>query len=533
MNIIKNPEEILKIYKNNKVILCDVNNQYKNLQLIRQFQVYEIDVFALYSDDIYEHKSFDNINIINSQELSALSTEKYIIQIVNYNDAIFTKTVDKLNEIGIQDYLMFSVDEMRYLFNYMKKNNIVDITSKFIHRENGKNIPITQIDSEFSIYRNKKVIIWGAGNWGMKLLDLFNYHKIEVYAFCDIDLNLYGKNIEEINIINFDDIKNMVFKNDNIIIQIGVLSTEYSNKIIEDIKVLGDGNIPYVTRLEAYSILGYIERFTKLDITTEFSKYIDKNKNVHNNKKLLLSKYLNETSNTKIIVCTEGKTGDVTWNKTLEKHNVNYINMWHSPNNFDRNDFKDIDNIKVITGVREPISKSLSTVYYWLSELNNYAEEIYNFSNPFEIETIYRYGGDIQYLFDRFMEWNILNNTTMWFMNHFSQHFIDITKTSFDTEKGYTIIKDGNIEIFVYQLEKLNSIVKEASGFIGVEFDKWEIGNIADDKWIADSYKLAQKQIKISQEYFDKCFDDKYIKHCYSEKDIEKFKERWRPQIIR
>ncbi len=108
---------------------------------------------------------------------------------------------------------------------------------------------------------------------------------------------------------------------------------------------------------------------------------------------------------------------------------------------------------------------------------------------------------------------------------------MDITKYPFDQDKGFTVIKKDNVEVFVYQLEKLNDLIPELSSWLNVPFDKFINGNMATEKWSGDSYKRAQKEIEITQEYFDKCFDESYVKHCYSKADIEKFKARWRPHI--
>lgn len=102
----------------------------------------------------------------------------------------------------------------------------------------------------------------------------------------------------------------------------------------------------------------------------------------------------------------------------------------------------------------------------------------------------------------------------------------------FDKEKGYTIIKEGNIEVFVYQLEKLNDVFLELSDWVGVPFEKMVNANKAEDKWVGESYKQACKEIEITQEYFDRCYNEPYVKHFYSDEDIEKFKERWRSHIV-
>lgn len=38
-------------------------------------------------------------------------------------------------------------------------------------------------------------------------------------------------------------------------------------------------------------------------------------------------------------------------------------------------------------------------------------------------------------------------------------------------------------------------------------------------------------QIAITQESYDYCYEDLYVKHFYSDEDIEKFKEKWKAHI--
>ena len=46
---------------------------------------------------------------------------------------------------------------------------------------------------------------------------------------------------------------------------------------------------------------------------------------------------------------------------------------------------------------------------------------------------------------------------------------VDIFDYSFDKEKGYSIIKKGNLEILIYTLESLSAIGEEAiSSFLGI-----------------------------------------------------------------
>ncbi len=264
-----------------------------------------------------------------------------------------------------------------------------------------------------------------------------------------------------------------------------------------------------------------------------------------------------------VVICSPAKTADHTLNHTFDhlcKHqnqadgkqqDLRVINLWHDPTRIDRAGIeKSGAVVKIIVGVREPISQNLSLLYQDLDmELSLhrifYQALFETVPAPSHKQLVSKYerlfenGMDVQNCWDIFVHLHLRSKSNKgsapeWiqgFMPNFTQYVLDITAYPFDKEKGYAIIKDGNTEVFVYQLEKLNSLVPELSDWVGVRFDSLMNGNEASSKAIAESYKQAQKEIEITQEYFDSCFDESYVKHCYSEADIEKFKAKWRSHI--
>ncbi len=58
-----------------------------------------------------------------------------------------------------------------------------------IRKEAEKMIPISQIDSELSIYKENTVVIWGAGLYGKKIFELLSSFHVKVSAFCDTNEN--------------------------------------------------------------------------------------------------------------------------------------------------------------------------------------------------------------------------------------------------------------------------------------------------------------------------------------------------------
>lgn len=226
--------------------------------------------------------------------------------------------------------------------------------------------------------------------------------------------------------------------------------------------------------------------------------------------------------------------------------------MWHTPSRFNKNIYNDLyEKVKVIIGIRNPISQNVSELYQKISSGNIYFDwilgELENkkanerkwFLQKFE-KTIDANENIIEFLWENFIRRYVYSNiefnenhalSIQKSIQEFSKYILDITKYPFNKEKGYTVIKEGNIEVFVYQLEKLNCLVPELSEWVGVTFSEIVRGNDASDKWISDSYKQAQKEIEITQEYFDRCYSEPYVQHCYSQEDIEKFKARGRTHI--
>lgn len=362
-----------------------------------------------------------------------------------------------------------------------------------------------------------KVVIWSYTN--MDYLQLLRSLKVaeneianinyEITAICTnnswIHSATVGFHVKEIvPIISPNELLNFIQNNPNYLVILPVKNVEYKNKKNNLIK-MGIENVISSECLESHNhfpheSLNSIASFNKLDSA--------------------------------LILCSLPKTGNNSVSETFLKNNIEFIGLSHDCNRFDIY-FRKFSTIKVITAVREPIIQNLSGMYQEISA---------SYQNPViqEIKANFKdrddFFSDFNNINDLFKSVVIKKNDTGIIFNNFMESFakniLNLSSYPFNKEKGYSIIKKGNIEIFVYQLEKMNSIVNEITEWIGqTRFDEWIKGNEASSKWIADSYNQAKNEIKITQEYFDKCYNDPWVQHFYSQEDIEKFKERWRPHI--
>lgn len=239
-------------------------------------------------------------------------------------------------------------------------------------------------------------------------------------------------------------------------------------------------------------------------------------------------KEANASYSEQIYVCQPAKTGDVTMMKTLKANSVPCVMAAHNPE-IVKEALKQQKIVRVTTAIREPIAMDLSWLFHVLS-----AGYVFYPIAQITSEDIYQYWktSNSDQLFKKsFYNCKRIIPTLTRYYDEFSKYVVDVKKHEFDQNQGFTIVKNGNIEVFMYQLEKLNELVPELSNWLGVPFDALENGNVASESWIADYYAKAKEEITFSQEYFDACYKDPYVQHCYSKEDIEKFKDKWSGHI--
>ncbi len=416
-------------------------------------------------------------------------------------------------------------------------------------------IKITKIDKDLSIYKKNKVIIWNATNLGIAMLNYLKEFNIEVYAFCDSNYNLWDTLVESVPVISPFKLAALVRNNENTVVQLTLENAEEERKVLVLLHEIGATN--YISRAEALGILSFI-KLSELNLN-----YASMFENAqlwgdyvifHYKRQQLIS--IVGPKKPDVLLCLPPKTGDWTVINTLSSNNISVTNLDHTATVFAKEFYESSNQpVKLITAIREPIIQNLSIAYEIISGLSigPFVEAIYSryLGHGYDnLEWLKKYknallkdGGNAQEFFDLFLEaigvnggekctahknrpWDIQS-----FIVDFQKNIVDFLAYPFDKEKGYSIVKEGNIEVFVYQLEKLDDLIPELSNWVGVNFANLINSNISENKWIGASYKKAKSEIKISKNYFEKCFSEPYVKHCYSERDIQKFKDKWYKHI--
>lgn len=392
-------------------------------------------------------------------------------------------------------------------------------------------IKISEIDTNLNVYKNGFVILLDIGDTTMYMIDLLKSHKIKIHFICSDDPQYINKKIDNIPCITFDNVKTLTkSENNNVVMQISTL--EYENKIDDIIKSLNVQKCISIN--EAANVLHFIYYLPIIKQNQQMREHFNGNLHVFPYEKTKQSSYVHITSSyikkDFLFVCLPVKTGDNTLIQTFNSNNIKNFITWHSPEYFDIHFLNSLpQTFKIITAVRDPMSINLSNAFEFISNGLNIR---HNYMLGTLKPDFFDNGGDAQTLFDfLYSDPNFLNPIDN-FYERFKENVFDLSKYPFDKEKGYSIVKVGNVEVFTYQLEKMDNIITELSNWIGNnEFDSWVKSNEASSKWIAKPYQQAKKEITFSKEFFDCCYDNDWVKHFYSEDDIKKFKDRWASHI--
>lgn len=169
-----------------------------------------------------------------------------------------------------------------------------------------------------------------------------------------------------------------------------------------------------------------------------------------------------------------------------------------------------IPRLEIITGVREPISLGLSTMFenfsYFFPQpqptLEDYVEvlqrpRLYNFSQ-------------------RWFDWELKPFTG-----------IDVFKTPFPQETGYSIYENRFARALVYRFETLDQLPAMLRQFLGCEMAAMLVRNLASSKPYAQAYRHAKELVRLPPAFVAEQCNGKMMRHFYSEEERHRFFLRW------
>ncbi|WP_316163854.1 putative capsular polysaccharide synthesis family protein [Bradyrhizobium sp. SZCCHNRI20481] len=179
--------------------------------------------------------------------------------------------------------------------------------------------------------------------------------------------------------------------------------------------------------------------------------------------------------------------------------------------------------LKIITLVREPLSRDCSHFFYHMGELfrNGYLSPDTSLLEACAegIRKRATQNGRCEhgYQFE-------------WFNRELKAVFgVDVYGHHFDARQGYSIIRQDNIAVLVIKLERLNHLERVVGEFTGVPDFKLINANEASKKEYGDLYKRMLKSVEVPHDVVSLYYDgNRYMDHFYSEEEKASFLKEWR-----
>lgn len=389
----------------------------------------------------------------------------------------------------------------------------------------------------------KELILFGTGKVANRMERVYTSYGYKVKYYCYTSAK--GNNVEQYRgktVLSLDELVEYCKQHENVIVQI---ASSFESEILPELKgrnlnatILLNNDFRffrYSKRMDYLYKQGNSYREMALSDSANYRKYFARNLAWEQ-----LDNYNLETDTVNIILSCP-KTGSTTIfdSCTASQEMTNPVYISYSMLPFSKEYFEVLSKCKrkYISGVREPISQMISMIYFlWYTR---------------------------NYLFDSTNKFPDIVDCQYWFDEHFINHkesnsfeiFCDIMKTScgiidfyekeypamtgvdlfrypFDKEKGYTIISEGNFQILVYRLDKLNDLEPEIANYFNAGDFALFSSNRSEDTVYKDIYKRGCEEIKIKREFIDRLYDSKLMKWCYTDEEINAFRNKWDKNII-
>lgn len=386
-----------------------------------------------------------------------------------------------------------------------------------------------EIIKDIDLIVDLPIIILGAGRRGSKVIRLLKDATLNVaYIY---DRSICENNYMGTNIISFDELSQITKMQDFLIV---IAIEKCVDEMLEEL-----------TKREIKAIVCTwygIQTAIEININNEFFPQIFREDFIH--KKSIYSENFGVEYRLRmytemckcrnpILIYQPAKVGSTSIKVTLDRYNVENVHVHNIMQN-ERHNIKfkpsivDLlneqsrilqksllnNNLKIITLVREPVSRSLSHFIQEFDEnyiVINTDEGLPVSANKFVLEQL-----ETNYEFE-------------WFNKELKAFTgIDIYEVPFDKERGYTFIKRNNIEILIMKMERLNENMQIIGEFVGIQNFELINKNIGAEKYYRYIYQKLQKELIISEKIlYEQYENNNYFSHFYSDEEKNIFLKKW------
>lgn len=387
----------------------------------------------------------------------------------------------------------------------------------------------------FHVLYEKKIVLFGAGKKGKDTRGLLEMIGVTIDSFSDNNEKLWGTTIDGIDVLAADKLLEKGGRSDDMVIIISMVHSydDVANQL-EDmgfacpVFTLWGLDTALLMNMDCERIPQAFREHYKNQY--QIDSWISRSE-----WNLLLSKIALSgmkdfySRDVNILVYQAGKVASTSITESLNKytgraqhlHSLSYHDeLFHGAFLEEWNAYlKQIKSkkMKIITLVREPLSRDYA-MFWQLINTRGFLKQSQIISNNW------------QEVYDKMIL--TVGNEFNWFNREMKHNLgIDIYSYPFDKQKGYQIIKQGNIEVLTLKFELLSKNIDVIGKFVGVENFELCRSNDSNDKPIRYAYNEFKKECKISQKYVDSYYNLPYFNHFYNQNEKTLYLEKWKDNI--
>ena len=522
--ILRKPDEVAQsLYKRDGMPIQYGIQLWKSYNLQFQLFLQDKEYMTLHYDELFEENILDRIGkYINPYQDGRYEKNQMAKKAFRHNDS---------ESLHIQ-----LDDECGDIFNQVMERKLLE---KLISIRQDMFLELSNCIKDYELVNNKdflcekKVVIYGAGVCGKRAERYLRDLSISDYCFCDKDPKKQGQSINGKEIIDV----NALDAKCNILIIVALANHQMVKRIEnffslkEDVCVCSFFALETLWKTRCFDykttegqIAIYKEWYRQLlNRTTNIADSLDK----------------------EIIIYQSGKVGSSSLVKTLANRNIKaaHIHRIYFKKDLVKSivvgetkedmlpylSFCDDDSLinqmrgvyigkKIITLVREPISVDLSTVFQWIG--SGVTDRFFN--------KCYRMG--YSYIDSIVLCMEIIKGRLFdWFREELKVATgVNIFAYPFDKGNGYAVIKEGETEILVLQMEKMDKLCSVISDFVGTKIESIDKSNIGSEKTYSNVYMKTPKDILLNESYINFYYDaNPDMEFFYSKQDVDRFKDKW------
>lgn len=407
--------------------------------------------------------------------------------------------------------------------------------------------------NDIHLLYTKKIILYGVGRVFEQFYVQIKNMDLPIVALCDGDQKLWGNYVNGFLVINPE---NLLDYDDFIVIITSRFTDDIHKKLIS----------LHVDSKNIFSLFGFrysvmINRTSDVfpqkfrqDYNRQYEMWIEWKRiqsDFRFTYKYYQQKWTDVWSANPVMVFNPGKVGSISVYNSLLRHNIAARQthaLAYRPEYMDSSmkryyeEFKrkisDYGCVKVISAVREPIIRDIShifeNIYFPFAKMyQNFTSDFYGSVNKCLCDNFIQnvsFWGESPTSIHQYIRMSGKHGGEFdWFNTELKEVYdIDVYNFPFDREKGYTVIKQRNVELFLYKLEKLNNLEKPLGKFIGLENFKLIRANGSEVKSYKYAYEQLKEEIVLKKEYVNAYYHgNEYMDHFYTENEKSKFIQKY------